>query len=669
MQLITATEQRIRHPEDLIYEKGSKGAQQALNALLRLIEAAPKTTTVKWDGSPAVFFGVDHNGKFILTDKSGFTAKSYKGRAESPEELEQMFLGRLSKRKKNQTQEQQEEYSKLAADMKSIFEVLRGAMKSVKKGMFFKGDLLYMETPEVKDGSYVFQPNVVEYRVPVSSELGSYVGNSRVGIVVHAVLSEDGNGRLLEEPVGNNLEDYFKGERFADGLRSGELLVFSPVHVHSRAKFTPEMITELESTQTVVEGSSRLIDALLDQERLVGHGIVDLPEMMHRYSNSMVSDFSAISVRGFVQWLSTASLSHRKKSRMLSYVQRSNKAVEITFEVLKKLERLKNQIIDQFDRQQAGFEVQSFIDGEPGGEGYVTIDPELGPFKLVNRSKFTAINRAVIREQKDVAVKIGWYPGSFKPLHRGHYKSILRAAGMVDRLHVLVSLQDRIRPNEFPISGQAAKQYIETYIMPSLPSNVEFSFIDGSPVTYLLRTVPVNSVVFAGEEELREYTPAFRKYAPDSKVQMVSLPEVSREGTPGGERVFGGGVRAYIQSGDVAGLASVLPDIPEVQSHIPQIMNLFQTTGRELMNKKQHVKKNQDELVQEMISLLVVEEILLTEAKRKKGKFPKKYEPLIMKLKKRYGDPTKMDSGPEKKKAGALVFGTVQNILKRKKKA
>jgi cytidyltransferase-like protein len=277
---------------------------------------------------------------------------------------------------------------------------------------------------------------------------------------------------------------------------------------------------------------------------------------------------------------------------------------------------------------------------------------------------FTVINREVIRES---AGKIGWYPGSFKPLHNGHYKSILRAAGLVSKLHVLVSLQDRIRPNEFPVSGAAAKQYIETYIAPTVPGNVQFSFIDGSPITYLLRTIPPNSVVFAGKEELEEYTPAFQKYAPASKVQMASLPEVSREGTPGGERVFGGGVRRYIRSGDVAGLASVLPDIPEVQTNIEQIMNLFRTTGAELMNKKQNMKKKAD-LIQEMIGL-IVEEILLTEAKRKKSKFPKKYEPLIMKLKKRYGDPTEMDSGPEKKKAGALVFGTVQNIMKRKKKA
>jgi hypothetical protein len=55
----------------------------------------PSTTSVKWDGSPAVVFGVDENGNFILTDKSGFTAKGYDGKAKSAKEIETMIKRRI----------------------------------------------------------------------------------------------------------------------------------------------------------------------------------------------------------------------------------------------------------------------------------------------------------------------------------------------------------------------------------------------------------------------------------------------------------------------------------------------------------------------------------------------------------------------------------------------
>ncbi len=65
-----------------------------------------------------------------------------------------------------------------------------------------------------------------------------------------------------------------------------------------------------------------------------------------------------------------------------------------------------------------------------------------------------------------------------------------------------------------------------------------------------------------------------------------------------------------------------------------------------------------------------IQGLLLEAKKKKKAGFhvPKKYEPMVQALKKKFGDPTDMESGPAKKKSGALVFGTVQNAIKNKKK-
>ena len=63
---------RIDHAEDIIFDEGSRGAIRALEALKQMEQGGHKNVTVKWDGSPALVFGRNEAGEFILTDKSGF---------------------------------------------------------------------------------------------------------------------------------------------------------------------------------------------------------------------------------------------------------------------------------------------------------------------------------------------------------------------------------------------------------------------------------------------------------------------------------------------------------------------------------------------------------------------------------------------------------------------
>ena len=66
---------RIDHLEDLIFFEGSAGAVRALESLKNLEKGGHENVTLKWDGSPAVIFGRDENGEFIL-DKGGFERKT-----------------------------------------------------------------------------------------------------------------------------------------------------------------------------------------------------------------------------------------------------------------------------------------------------------------------------------------------------------------------------------------------------------------------------------------------------------------------------------------------------------------------------------------------------------------------------------------------------------------
>jgi len=90
---VALKESRIQHAEDLIFWEGSRGAIRAIEQLQSLSKST-QSLTIKWDGSPAVVFGRNPNGEFIFTDKSGFVAKGYDGRATNSADLKSAIVGR-----------------------------------------------------------------------------------------------------------------------------------------------------------------------------------------------------------------------------------------------------------------------------------------------------------------------------------------------------------------------------------------------------------------------------------------------------------------------------------------------------------------------------------------------------------------------------------------------
>ena len=130
-----------------------------------LFRSDPSSTTVKWDGKPAVIFGrKPATGEFVLTDGSGFDAKTYDGLATSPEMMAQIQGTRGGDR------------AALIDIYRTLWPQLEAATPANFRG-YVKGDLLYMSTPPLKSGNYVFRPNTVEYRIPARSTLGKRIGD------------------------------------------------------------------------------------------------------------------------------------------------------------------------------------------------------------------------------------------------------------------------------------------------------------------------------------------------------------------------------------------------------------------------------------------------------------------------------------------------------------
>jgi hypothetical protein len=353
--IMEAANPRIEHLEDLVFEKGSRGIAEALSIIQHAGENTRKHTTVKWDGKPAIIFGRKPDGTFVLTDKSGFTAKGYDGLATSPEQIARIMNMRGGER------------GELIGIYAKLFPLLRAATPENFKG-YIQGDLLYTETPPEVSGAYVFQPNFVEYKIPAGSTLGQRIGASEVGVAVHTRYSEPGGSA---EPI-----------RSVKLMPVPGLLLIEPsVKEISNVAPNVELIKQLKQ---ILSTKGPAIDGLFNPADLRAAGITDLPQLCKRYINSRINTNYENLLPGFGEWLQK-NVTPRKFANIVEYLQspRSNMdGITAAFTAFLVLHDLKTDVLTQLDRQQ------------PGQEGWVVATPA-GRAKLVNRFGFSAGNRAL----------------------------------------------------------------------------------------------------------------------------------------------------------------------------------------------------------------------------------------------------------------------------------
>ena len=351
--IMEAASARIEHLEDLVFERGTRGIQEAMAIMQHAAEDTRKTTTVKWDGKPAIIWGRKPTGEFVLTDKSGFGAKGYDGLATSPEQIARIMNQRGGER------------GGLIAIYQKLFPMLRAATPENFKG-YIQGDLLYTETPPEVSGAYVFKPNFVEYKIPAASKLGQRIGASEVGIAAHTRYNQvDAPAEAIRQV---NLET-------VPGL-----LIIEPT-VKDIKNVTPNAQLVKQLSQ-VTRSQGRAIDGLFNPAELRAAQLSDLPQLCKRYINSRITGDYEDLLPGFGAWLRT-NVTPRKFANIIEYLQspRSNMdGITAAFTAFLLLHEIKTDMLEQLDRQ------------EPGHEGWVLATPA-GRAKLVNRFGFTAGNR------------------------------------------------------------------------------------------------------------------------------------------------------------------------------------------------------------------------------------------------------------------------------------
>ena len=167
----------LEHIEDEILNFGVPGGRGAINFIRSLRDMLAGNTrsevnmTVKWDGAPAIFAGIDpSDGKFFVAKKSVFNVnpKLYKSNAEIDADL--------------------------SGDLNAKFKVALAEFSKLGIKNVIQGDLMFTELSTEKiDGEsmYTFQPNTIVYAVPVNSDIGKTMNKAKIGVVWHTTYSGD----------------------------------------------------------------------------------------------------------------------------------------------------------------------------------------------------------------------------------------------------------------------------------------------------------------------------------------------------------------------------------------------------------------------------------------------------------------------------------------------
>ena len=176
------TEQKnlhMEHLEDEVLNGGVAGARGAINFLQGLRDmlagssASSVDVTVKWDGAPAVFAGINpENDQFFVGTKGVFAKNAKINYTDT--DIDNNHSGGLA--------------SKLKVALKELSKVnISGVLQG---DMMYTSDDLQKET--IDGEPYItFQPNTIVYAIPVKSKLAAKILSSNMGIVWHTTYSGD----------------------------------------------------------------------------------------------------------------------------------------------------------------------------------------------------------------------------------------------------------------------------------------------------------------------------------------------------------------------------------------------------------------------------------------------------------------------------------------------
>lgn len=386
----------LEHLEDLVFNKGWAGAEEALNYIdsLRhmLAEGTGTTTqlTVKWDGSPAIICGIDpDDGRFFVGTKSVFS-KGNPRRCKSTKDIQAGYS------------EQPELAEKLEVALKYLRELGIG---SIVQGdlMFTPGDLTVVNVND--EDCYVFTPNTITYAVPVKSALGQRIAGAQIGIIFHTTYTGD-DWDTLTAQFGVNVSGFtqtknvwFDDATYKDYTGIASLTPSENTKIQQYLQATVDTMQKLgESRFNIIlqdKEFSRMIKPFVNQQirggTQVGEPTQFLKKFINHYEQEMMKGIEQLAggLEGRAAQARVAKIKQREdwiadnSNSLLGVLAVYKRIIELKGMLIHKLNQVEG--IGTFQKTNDGYKVTS-------PEGFVAIGHDGGAVKLVDRLTFSRTN-------------------------------------------------------------------------------------------------------------------------------------------------------------------------------------------------------------------------------------------------------------------------------------
>ena len=390
------TEQKnthMTHIEDKVIYGGVKGTREAILALRSLRDMLKGqhdgSVSVKWDGAPAVFAGIDpSDGQFFVAKKGIFNKnpKVYKTASDVDDDTSGDLADKL----------------KLA-----LKELPKLGIKGVIQGdfLFGPGDV---KKQKIDGETYLtFHPNTIVYAVPAESDAARAIKAAKIGIVWHTTYT------------GSNKGGDFASLRASYGVDVSKLKA-------SRSVWSQDAMLRDLTKATMSKKDTEIVNQYLSQAGKLFNQIsgstlrelesnAQLAQHIETYNNSFVRKGEVIGdtkrhVSGLIQWIRSRyqkEINSRKTDRgkaaqqqkldaLLDFFSNKNRMglikmfdlqkviVLAKLKLINTLNKLAN--VKTFVRTRNGYKVT-------GEEGYVAIDKIGGDaVKIVDRMEFSYNN-------------------------------------------------------------------------------------------------------------------------------------------------------------------------------------------------------------------------------------------------------------------------------------
>ena len=386
------TEQKnthMTHIEDKVLYGGVDGTRQAILALRSLRDALAGehegTVSVKWDGAPAIFAGVDPNdGKFFVAKKGIFNVnpKVYK----TPADVDADTSGDLA--------------DKLKVALKELPKL---GIKGVIQGDFLygPGDLKKLK---IKGKEYLtFHPNTIVYAIPTATEMAKTIQKSKIGVVWHT------------EYTGDSFETMKANFNYdASGLKQTSSVFSTDANLKDMTGFTMSA-KDTELVTSYLSQAGKLFNQVSGSTLRQLEGNQQLAQMIETFNNTYVRKGTVVTdtkrhVNNLINYIKQkyqkeidkrkTPQGKEKQSKELDKVleffsDKNRQSLQKLFDLQKAIVLAKLKLINILDKLN---NAKTFLKTKKGyrvtgQEGYVAVDKLGGDaVKIVDRMEFSFAN-------------------------------------------------------------------------------------------------------------------------------------------------------------------------------------------------------------------------------------------------------------------------------------